>query len=451
MQTPTSPTDPAGPRLLVAACVADAAGVAFAPAALLYSHEPVSDGPALIRVHAVGSPAEVRAHPMAAGALECNRTYAVVLPGLVNAHAHLDLTLVGPLPFEPAAGFAGWIDGIRRSRATTDDAVEAAVRLGVASVSAEVAAVGDIAGDAGGTTRIAACRAVRGAPFASVSFIEFFGVGGREPGAFERLQASLGPAGAVASGWHRRVGMQPHAPYTVSAGLYGLAADLASRLGLPICTHLAESPEERRFIARGDGPLQDFLRSLGLWSDAAGRGLGQGHSPVAHLRPALERARFLAVHVNDADDADIEILARTDTRVVYCPRASAYFRAEEHFGPHRYRDMLAAGVPVALGTDSIVNLPASGPDAGRISVLDEMRFLRRRDGTDPWCLLRMATVAGAGALGLDPTLFRFTPGGRTAGAWALDLPAPAAEAGRGSPERLLGEVLASCAIAERLP
>lgn len=113
-------------------------------------------------------------------------------------------------------------------------------------------------------------------------------------------------------------------------------------------------------------------------------------------------APFLVAHVNDADDAAIRTLAHTRASVVYCPRASAYFAADRRFGPHRYRDMLTAGVRVALGTDSVVNLDT--PD--RISILDEMRLLHRRDATDARTLLTMATVNGAAALGLNPGWFR---------------------------------------------
>ena len=108
-------------------------------------------------------------------------------------------------------------------------------------------------------------------------------------------------------------------------------------------------------------------------------------------------------HVNDASDFDIELLASTGTSVAYCPRASAYFRAADRFGPHRYQEMLRAGVNVAIGTDSIINLgdqPRTGTGA-RLSVFDEIRVLHRNGDFDEAQLLRMATVNGARALGLD--------------------------------------------------
>jgi len=117
--------------------------------------------------------------------------------------------------------------------------------------------------------------------------------------------------------------------------------------------------------------------------------------------------------VNDADDAAIGMLACTRTTVAYCPRASDYFGATRSFGPHRYREMISAGINVALGTDSLVNLPTAAALAanGGMSILDEMRYLYRRDHTDPVTLLKMGTLNGAQALGLNPWLFRFEGNG----------------------------------------
>lgn len=115
---------------------------------------------------------------------------------------------------------------------------------------------------------------------------------------------------------------------------------------------------------------------------------------------------MLVAHVNDATDEAIGILAGSRATVVYCPHASEYFGAHRHFGPHRYRDMLAAGVRVALGTDSIVNLP----DGDGLSVLEEMRLLYRRDGTRPELLLGMATVNGGAAVLGSEQGFAFSGG-----------------------------------------
>ena len=115
-------------------------------------------------------------------------------------------------------------------------------------------------------------------------------------------------------------------------------------------------------------------------------------------------------------------MARRKIGVAYCPRASAYFGHANH----RYRDMLGAGVNVALGTDSILCLGT----ADRISVLDEMRLLHRRDATDPMTLLAMTTIKGARVLGTRESLVTLKPG-ESAGLLALrigDAPTSAHEA-----------------------
>jgi hypothetical protein len=105
--------------------------------------------------------------------------------------------------------------------------------------------------------------------------------------------------------------------------------------------------------------------------------------------------------VNYAGSAQLDVLARADVTVAYCPRASAYFGHDGHL----YQEMIRRGVRVALGTDSIVCLDTPN----RISTLDEMRLLSRRDGTDADLLLRMATMNGAAGLGFDAHLVSFHP------------------------------------------
>lgn len=132
----------------------------------------------------------------------------------------------------------------------------------------------------------------------------------------------------------------------------------------------------------------------------------------------LDAREMAAVHCNDISDSDLATLASTETPVLYCPRSSGYFGgAHRDFGPHRYRDMLASGITVALGTDSIVNLDT--PD--RISVWDEMRYLYQRDGTDPLTLLTMATTNAATALRRD-TPFTLSEMGTLAGLIAIPVP-----------------------------
>jgi cytosine/adenosine deaminase-related metal-dependent hydrolase len=124
----------------------------------------------------------------------------------------------------------------------------------------------------------------------------------------------------------------------------------------------------------------------------------------------------LLVHCNEVSDLELDILAGAQASIAYCPRSSEYFGAQRRFGPHRYAEMLKRGINVALGTDSIVNLPPGADGAApAISTLDEIRFLYVRDGDSgglvfPRALLAMATINAARALGLDADRFTMAPG-----------------------------------------
>jgi len=247
-----------------------------------------------------------------------------------------------------------------------------------------------------------------------VSFVECFGVGERAAAAGDRLAGLLDGVEAQTDGVS--VGIQPHAPYSASLALYERAIRLAQAGGLPLSTHLAESLAERECLVDGRGPIRDFLGSIGVWDEASAAEFGRARTAVSRLAEPLGRCAWLLAHVNDCTDADLALLAGAGATIAYCPRASAHFGHPADLGPHRWRDMLEMGVPVALGTDSIISLPADQSD--RLSVLDDARLLRRRDAADPVSLVRMMTTAGARALGLAPELFRFTPG-RIAGIVAV--------------------------------
>ncbi|MCC6321695.1 MAG: amidohydrolase family protein [Phycisphaerales bacterium] len=374
------------------------------------------------------------------------RPECTLIPGLVNAHTHLDLTHIGPRPHDPAEGFVKWVDMVRAVRHTEDEPIAASVRRGIElSIAAGTVAIGDIAGAPKARSSLVPWRTLREMGGRGVSFLEFFSIGKNRLGTLEWVQKQLHDAGAERAGPGPALGLQPHAPNTVALSSYRRAIEMAAAVpgvGLPLCTHLAESPEERRFIAEAAGPQRDLLERFGLWTDDILDEIGRGRHPVAHLARVLAESAertarpMLVAHVNDADDAAIETLARTRTTVVYCPHASDYFAAATHFGPHRYRDMLAAGVPVALGTDSIINLPpdSTNPAIG-ISILREMRLLHQRDNTDPTTLLRMATHNGATALGLERRAFHFGTDHPTAGLLAVR--GPSFVAGSTPPELLL--------------
>ena len=371
--------------LVHAAAVAAADGAVFSPGAVA-----VRGGEAIGR----GEAGDLRRAWAGAREVDLGERFGPVLalPGMVNAHAHLDLASVGPRPY--GGSFLDWVRGeVLPARRLGERAIAAAVRAAAAaSLDAGVEVVGDVAGAAGSRAALAA-SGLRG-----VSFEEVFGL---RPDAVGRLRERVAEVAAEPEAGGVAPGLQPHAPYSVSPD--GYAACVAT--GLPLSTHLAELAEEAELVGTGSGPMRAMLEKTGLWGEeleafyGGGTGPGgAGSSPVAWLRPHLEAAagRFVVAHANHVDDDDLATLAATRTSVAFCPVASAYFG---HRG-HRYREMLDAGVTVAFGTDSVLCQPADEPQPHGVSA--QARLLFRRDAADPATLVRMATANGFAALGLPP-------------------------------------------------
>jgi aminodeoxyfutalosine deaminase len=410
-------------------------GLSIAPASMLLGQARDQK----LRVIARGRPTDIDHHPDAVLAKRISWPHAVVLPGLVNAHAHLDLTHIGPRNYDANRGFVGWVEMVRTLRLNNAEEILGSVRRGAElSLAGGTVAIADIAGAVDGRPNPTAARALVDSSLWGASFIEFFAL--PKPGEFaarrlDDLFAPLLTEMRTHAGGPVRVGLQPHAPYSVGPEGYVWACRIASELGVGISTHLAENATEVELIARGTGPLRDFLEGLGRWNSAVAELFGRGCSPVEHLLSALAKRPMLAAHGHALSDADIERLGRARTTIVYCPRASEYFGAQLELGPHRYRDLLAAGVPVALGTDSIIGLPPSEA-VGRISILDEMRCLHARDAVSPSILLDMATVHGGRALGIDDSAFSLDAGSHPLGLVAVGVD-PSARSGENPLERVL--------------
>jgi cytosine/adenosine deaminase-related metal-dependent hydrolase len=385
--------------------ILDAAGTAISPGSILLRAQhatPLPNFPAFAgdwRTLAVGTPESVEAHPQAPEATRLDRRGCVLIPGLINAHTHLDLTHIGPRPYEPDQGFLGFVRTVLSNRHADADAISASVNAGATqALRGGVVAVGDIAGVASGKPTLAPFTALARTPLHGVSYTEFFALGNHQR---ENLAALARCLRQQRQESRLRLGISPHATYTVTPDAYSAAFSQGS---LPVCTHAAENREEADFVARAAGPFRAFHERTGAWNDSLLQVFGQGRSPIEHLAPLLHDRPMLIAHANQCSGEDLAILARSRSSIVYCPRSSHYFRNHERFGPHRYRDMLDAGINVCLGTDSVVNLPA---DSDRLSPLDEARFLFARDAADPLLLLSMMTTRAARALGLREHAFTF--------------------------------------------
>jgi cytosine/adenosine deaminase-related metal-dependent hydrolase len=296
---------------------------------------------------------------------------AAVLPGLVNAHVHLDLThLADQCP--PTPDFTSWLQMVIRGRRhSSSEEIARGIRQGIAeSLAAGVTLLGDI--DGGGNSE----QWLANQPLQAVIFKEMLGLprahAAAVQGETERWLRQPCPQGVVR-------GLSPHAPYSVHRDLWFWTA----RQTVPVATHLAETREEGELLRDQAGPFAPFLRELGVWEDDA---------LLADLTLPLQTAvrPWLIAHANYWPEDELAALARH--HVVYCPRTHAAFG----HAPHPYAAMLGAGVNVALGTDSLASSP-------NLDLWQEVRFLWSRWSAKlpPDELLAMATHRGALALGFS--------------------------------------------------
>ncbi|MFN9304660.1 MAG: amidohydrolase family protein [Planctomycetota bacterium] len=305
-----------------------------------------------------------------------------VLPALVNAHAHLQ---IAPLP-RPQRRFLPWVDAVMAARAFTSPAQERArLRQALGELLAGGAtAVGDI--DATGRAGDALARArVRSRSYRELTGFHLDGAAAR---ALVRARWRAGQ-GAM------QVGLSPHAPYSVSAALFAAAAARTRSLAV----HCAELPEEQSFLRTGRGPFRDLLQRLGrLPADFRPPGCGA----VRWLeRLGVLRAGTQLVHCQELERGDAARIAASGASIAVCPGTIAYFGRT----PPPVAAWLAAGIPVAIGTDS-----AASNDG--VSMRAELaRAARMWPGLGPAEVLAMATTNGAASLGLRGA-GRLRPGGR---------------------------------------
>jgi cytosine/adenosine deaminase-related metal-dependent hydrolase len=303
-----------------------------------------------------------------------------ILPGLVNSHTHLEFSdLREPLGTRGMT-FPDWIRLVvqhRRGRASTWTFLRR-ITVGLDESSLFGAtAIGDV------TSQWWDVNSQKGVGI--TQFLEQIGLRrGSLVGELPRLLAVNESTATVHNG------LSPHAPYTVHPELMGMCARLSAHHKFPLAHHLAESREELQLLRSGDGPFVKLLQDLGAWDPDA---IPRGSSPLDYLKMLAEAHRALIIHGNYLDEEEIGFIALNRNRmsVVYCPRTHDYFQHD----PYPLAKMLAAGINVAIGTDS----RASSPD---LSPLAEMRFAAKKHPlVSPPTLLKMITSNAARALGRD--------------------------------------------------
>jgi cytosine/adenosine deaminase-related metal-dependent hydrolase len=378
------------------------------------SGEPIPNGIVEIedgRIAAVG--------PSRAGQGARDLGNVAVLPGLINAHTHLELSGFSEPLGQPGISFIDWIGLVVGARQSGQYDADSAVRSGLEECSeAGVAAVGDIVqapSSSGADIGSRSCETSEGGhydrilanPAASINFLEL--IGPTESRAAEALDAAARHVGA-GQGRGAHVGLSPHAPYTIRPELLEGACRISREHAVPVAFHLAESREEMQLLCEGTGPFRELLQRLDVWDPVVHRA---GRRPLDFLN-LLDRAdRALVIHGNYLDADEIAFLGERSDRmsVVYCPRTHAWFR----HAPHPLESMLAARVTVALGTDS----RASSPD---LNLLEEMRSVAQRHPKVSGArIVEMGTLCGARSLGLDAELGSLEPG-KLARLAIVDLP-----------------------------
>ena len=337
-----------------------------------------------------------------------------VLPGLVNAHTHLELSwMAGRVP--PAGSMVEWIRSLILVRVNGPpggdvESSDAAARAAGAMRDSGTVLVGDI------SNSLMSPPLLRDADLAAAIFHEML--------AFNPAD----PASIVRDAWHRidrieggqdwrggapiSFGVAAHAPYSVSPALFGEIA--RNRRDVPLAVHLGESREEVEFLRTGGGPFRDLLADLGAWDHAWS---APACDPVEYMRRAgYLRPGMLAVHAVHLEDGALELLRDAGAVVVTCPRSNAWVGA----GLPRVSHFYGVGVPVAIGTDSLASSPT-------LNLFDELAELRRiAPDVSAASLLDSATRVGAEALGFGAEFGTLAPGKRAA-LIAVDLPAGAAD------------------------
>jgi aminodeoxyfutalosine deaminase len=351
------------------------------------SQPPIENGAILIsanRIRTIGSWPDLQP-PANENVLDLGEV--ILLPGLVNAHCHLDYTdMAGLLP--PPKTFTDWIPLITAAKSVWGYSEYAQSWLHGAHMLLKT-----------GTTTVADIEAMPdllpemwdATPLRVFSFLEMTGIRARRDPK-EILREAVEKIDSLT---HARcsVSLSPHAPYSTLPELLRLSAEIARKKKWRITTHAAESEEEFEMFKHGRGKMFDWLKR----NERDNSDCGQG-SPVRHLaRNKMLGKNLLVVHVNLLARGDAALLGKHCVHAVHCPRSHAYFRH-----PPFLRERLAnAGVNLCLGTDSLATVRKAGKQKIELNLFDEMRLLAANDKTiSPVEILRMATINGARALGM---------------------------------------------------
>ena len=348
------------------------------------------------KVAAVGTLAELKkAYP---GTAVTEYADAVLLPLLINAHTHLELTdfpdwAIQSGETEEPEDFVDWILRlIRVKRSLKKKHYNQSIANGIEqSIASGTGAVGDI------MSQHAIRKAYKNSPLRGVLFLETLG---RDPGIISRVRQELREILCETKIGKLTLGISPHSPYTISADYLEEIYVKCQKKKLPCTTHLAESSAEVDFIESSAGDLAKKLYPYIGWEYLIPAPASCRPTEYLQQHQGLFAGNLL-VHGVQLDTTEIESLANNGMSLVLCPRSNARLKV----GKAPIKELRAAGVNLSLGTDSLASNES-------LSIWDEMAFAHQWfDGAvDAPTLLQMATLQGAQALGLETKMGTLEPG-----------------------------------------
>jgi cytosine/adenosine deaminase-related metal-dependent hydrolase len=281
---------------------------------------------------------------------------AAILPGLINTHTHLELTVLRGYLEKEESDFFAWLRKLtvaRLERMTPDDIRVSATWGACEAVRAGITCVGDASDSA-----LISMLALQDVGMRGVVYQESFGPDARLAHEnFKKLQDKVHELRAIETELVR-AGVSPHAPYTVCGPQLELIAELAKAENLPLMMHAAESEAEELFLREGCGVFAEGLARRSIeWK-------APGLSTIQYLKQVgiLETQPLLA-HCIRVDDVDIEILRDTRSKVAHCPKSNAKLG----HGRAPFAKFIDAGVAVGLGSDSVAS-------NNTCDILEEARF-----------------------------------------------------------------------------
>lgn len=309
-----------------------------------------------------------------------------ILPGLINAHTHLEFSeLTQPLG-EPNIEFTKWLRLVIANRMETSvEAKRAAIQLGFDELKTTgTVAAGEIATEPWTAPNLNSEQNA-GCVTQLVAFLESIGLAESR---FETLCSQSAEHLQTQNGFI--AGLSPHAPYTVHPSLFDSLIAMALGESAPVAVHLAETKEELQCLSSNTGPFREFLEGLGVYNENA---FAESRSAIWYLQRLAPLPRAIIVHGNYLTEDELAFMARhaSSLSLCYCPRTHAFFGHD----PYPLRQALDLGVHVTLGTDS----RASNPD---LSIWNEFQqVLRKHSNVKPAEALKLITINGALALGME--------------------------------------------------